>query len=275
MKIDFDFLRIKIGCILINYKMKRGKMAETIKKLIKNIYNKIINSKISILIYGFLLGLLVVFILNIFQQNINITKRTKLFEQIDYFYQTWLDYQEFTGKELHDLWNDKFHDVEYRLDGNPKNNEQDCSSAIYWFLKDLNANFAFCKVQVLYDRLNIIAKKRASIKEVISGDLIIMYVDSNWHIGLVEGTRKNKNLVKYMDVNILSDGAGYKQITLNSYMVKGIYPVTFELWIDDLLRNVKRTKDIHIIVESEKIKEIKEVPKINKKETLVSEEIKK
>jgi hypothetical protein len=253
MEMTIDFLFLKYGLIFLNYKIKGKKMLEKIKQ--------VLSSKVSILIYGILIGTIMLFLINtsVKEKNESEIKRTKLFEQIEYFYQTWLDYQELKGINHHSLWNKKFHDIEYRLDGNPKNNEHDCSSAIYWYLTELKANFSFCKVQTLYERLNFMVSKRVNIKEVKAGDLIIIYVDSNWHIGLVEGKREKKNIVKYMDVNIAYDGAGYKQVTLNSSIVKGVFPVTFELWIGDLLRNVKKAKDLHIIIESEKIKEIKEV----------------
>lgn len=191
--------------------------------------------------------------------------------QLEYYVSTLDAYRKLTGEEIHDMWNKKYHDTKYKWDGNSKYNEYDCTSAVYWFLKDLKSNFQLMSVKQLESKLNQSSYKRKSYNEVQVGDLIVFYVNSsNWHIGIVDGKGGDGqgNLkIKYCAMDVVSTGAAYGQISFGSSIVKGIYPMTLDLWIGDLLKKYGIGKeDQPVITKNVELK--KEVVKIQKQKDI-------
>jgi hypothetical protein len=135
------------------------------------------------------------------------------------------------------MWNEKYHEAAYQLNGDAKYNKYDCTSSIYWILKDLKSNFPLLAVADMQKYLEIVSSKRKGFYDVQIKDLIVMYVRGAYHIAMVEG--KKGNTIQYLDVNVADDGAGYKTIAFDNAYIKGVYPITFELWIGDLLKNIK------------------------------------
>jgi hypothetical protein len=225
--------------------------------MITNILNEcggFILKYFKFIVLGILAISCISFIVLISSSKLNIN--TQLVKRIDEYYMSWQNYDRVNGKDLHDLWNKKYHDAQYMLNGDAKYNQYDCTSAVYWFLRDFGANFELYNVRELYRRLEFVSKKRNYYKDVKVGDIIIICIKgTNWHVGLVEG--KDKGLIKYMAMEVSSIGASYKQTTFTNNIVKGIYSVTFELWIGDLLKNIKTTQDLHIIIKSQEIEEVK------------------
>lgn len=221
-------------------------MLQKIKELFKY--------RITFLIVGVVICGILFFI---FSEEQRPTSKSSVFKQINYYYYSWQDYRHMSGTELHDQWNKKFHDARYKWDGNSKYNEYDCTSAVYWLFQDLKSNYALSNVEDLFKRLSFVSAKRNSAYEVEVGDLIIIYIGgSNWHVGIVEG--KEGSIIKYMDMDVASIGAGYRQVAFGYNTIRGIYPVTFYLWIGDLFKNIEVSKDMHIVIKSEKIEEVKE-----------------
>jgi len=220
--------------VLINYifsKLGKGKkiMFQKIKDLLKNRLILMIAASV----FGFFI---ITYIINFaFHESLS---KSEVSKQVNYYYYTWADFNRVSGKDLHDLWNKKYHDAIYEWNGNAKYNTYDCTSSIYSVLRDLKSNFQLMSVDDLYNRLMQVSSKRTSYSDVKTRDLIIIYIKERWHVGIVEGKSAN-GMINYMDMNIASSGAGYKQVAFGSGVIKGIFPITFELWLGDLLKNVK------------------------------------
>ncbi len=261
--------------------MKKMNLKLIINKLLIKLAGELMKEKFNKLkrniLFWFISGIVICFItIFIFLSIYNSKPNVEVVKNINKYYATWQKYDRMTGMEIHDLWNKKYHDARYKWDGNSKYNEYDCTSAVYWLFQDLGANYILTNVEELFKRLNFVSKKRYSAYEVKEGDLIIIYVGgTNWHVGIVEG--KEGSIIKYMDMDVASIGAGYRQVSFGHNTIRGIYPVTFELWIGNLLKDVKTTKDMHIIIESQEVKEVeaikeeKSVKEIKRKKEVIKE----
>lgn len=218
------------------------------------------------------MGVIVLLLIVNFAFFIKNSINSSISEKIEYYYTTWNAFRKLSGTELHAMWNNKYHDAFYQWNGDAKYNAYDCTSAVYWLLKDLKSNYTLCTVDDLFNKLNFVSYKRQSFASVETKDLIIIYIKNAWHVGIVEGKSIN-GMINYMDMNIANMGAGYKQAAFGSSIIKGIYPITFELWIGDLLKSLEMTKP----KEEPVIKNIelkKEVSKIErKKETEIEKKI--
>lgn len=168
----------------------------------------------------------------------NVFHRSFISKQVDYYYYTWIEFQRIGSVDLHKKWHTKYHNVVYEMNGDAKYNKYDCTSSVFWFLKDLDSNFPLLKVEELFKTLTRMSVKRQTIREVKPKDLIVIYVDYAWHIGIIEKVFDD-GFIRYIDVNRLSRGVGYKEISFNSPLIRGIFPIPFELWIGDLLKEVK------------------------------------
>jgi len=190
------------------------------------------------LILGILLLTCIAGIIIVSNKYKNISEIAK---QTDYYYYTWADFQNLSAKKLHAMWNEKYHDVTYQLNGDAKYNVYDCTSAIYWIMRDLKSNFTLLPVSDLHKLLDVVSFKRKSFNDVQIKDLIVLYINGAYHIAIIEGKRNEK--IIYMDVNVADNGPGYKTINYNSGYIKGIYPITFALWKGDIDKNVKELKN--------------------------------
>lgn len=204
-------------------------MLEKIKEFFKNK----INLKISISILFIII--LLFCIISAFVRSGGY--KSDVAKQIDYYYYTWSDFKSLSGKSLHEIWNNKYHDSTYQLNGDAKYNQYDCTSSIYWLMKDLKSNFPLMSVNDLQKYLEFVSEKRKGYNDIQTTDLMILYINNAWHIAIVEG--KKNGTIHYMDINTADNGVGYKSIAFDKYTIKGVYPVTFSLWIGNLLYNVK------------------------------------
>jgi hypothetical protein len=168
----------------------------------------------------------------------NSSYKSDIAKQVDYYYFTWSDFKNISGTTLHEKWNQKFHDATYKLNGDAKYNQYDCVSSIYWLLRDLKSNFTLLDVNSLLDELNRKSFRRKNYSEIQIKDLVIICIGNSWHVGIIE-EKKGNGLISYIDVNVGNNGAGYKQVPYNSNIIVGIYPITFTIWIGDLLKNIK------------------------------------
>lgn len=143
-------------------------------------------------------------------------------------------YLSMTPEQLHDVWNKRFNDVEYRL-GSKGWKEFDCSSAETEFWRILGANVLYGNVYEKEDLLKKFSGPCKSIKEVKPGWIIVFKkLENMGHIGVVEKTI-SRNKLKYMDVNIGDDGQGFKTIAFDDYRIQAIYPMSFDYWCGDVL----------------------------------------
>jgi hypothetical protein len=155
-------------------------------------------------------------------------------KKINQFYYSWIEFGRLSGQDVHDMWSEKYYYAEYKLNGNGKENKYDCSSSIFFFLKDLGSNAPFQKVEQTYKTLNIVSRQRVKQSDVKEKDLIILQINNeSWHIGIITKVKGNK--IYYCDLNSM-DGAGFnKSIEFVHYSIKGIYPISFKYWIGNLL----------------------------------------
>lgn len=183
-----------------------------------------------------ILGLLFLFIFSMTYNN------TDMFRSEDYlinkkiskYYTTWTEFQRLTGKDIHQIWVEKYYYVVYQLNGNSKENRYDCFSSLFLLLKSYGANLPLQRVEEFFETLKILSKSRVSLKEVKEKDLIIFKMkDGNWHIGIITKIKGDK--LYYCDVNVL-DGAGYnKIINYGNYAIKGIFPISLKVWMGNIL----------------------------------------
>lgn len=200
-------------------------------------YNRLINKrKLIYLFFNYILGIfgIVGWVLYVQKEY----KPETLSDRITQLEITYSKFKQMTGKQLHILWNDLFFDAEYKLDGKIKENKYDCVSAEWKFFKILGSNVVFENTKLLEMRLNRVTLPHKSIKTVEVGDLIIFKRNELvGHVGIVE--KVNRNLIRYMDMNVLEDGAGYNTITFNDPRISAIYPTTFDFWCGDILYQKK------------------------------------
>ena len=245
---NFDIIRKRFS--FLRKKIFKKLKKRTIKRL-----KKVFKILIFILLYLSIIVFVVYLRDIIFNQNKKITDEKQLSiiaEKINYYYYTWVEFHRLKGKMIHSLWNEKFHNATYELNGQARYNKYDCLSAIYFFLQDRNSNFPLMKVEFLYAHFKNVTEKRKKYKDIKVRDLIIIYVKGNWHIAIVEGKFGNR-MLKYCDVNIKSNGPGYREISFDSRIIKGVYPISFEMWIGNLLKYLKEIESINIklnIIES-------------------------
>jgi hypothetical protein len=184
---------------------------------------------VSYLIIGILVVMLII-------TNFRITG-SPVSKKIDTYYYSWVDFQRLTGKDLHIMWANKFYYATYQLDGNSKSGRYDCFSAPLEVLTGLGANIKLQRVEDFNKTLQEKSKARSSWNEVREKDLIVFRISAdNWHVGWVSKVIGNN--IYYVDMNV-QDGAGLnKMVQFGHYTIKGVYPITLNLWMGDLLKNI-------------------------------------
>ena len=147
--------------------------------------------------------------------------------------------------ELWITWIKLFVDSTYKLDGNPRYNEFDCSSAVIYCLNiAFGANFANENVKALDKRINKLLdlreiELRTKYSSISTKDLIIFHPLSNgsWHCGVI--INKNKGIIQYLDMNGRMDRMGVSEIKWNSGRIRKIVKISFSLWLGKLLSKYK------------------------------------
>jgi len=205
-------------------------MIQQIKSFIKK--HHLIRQHALLLSYSVIIILVVLLIITNFR-----LVGSPVSKKIDTYYYSWMDFQRLTGKDLHLIWANKFYYATYQLDGNAKSGRYDCFSAPLEVLTGLGANIKLQRVEDFNKTLQEKSKARSSWNEVKEKDLIVFRINAdNWHLSWI--TKVVGNKIYYVDMNV-QDGAGLnKMVQFGHYTIKGIYPITLNLWLGDLLKNI-------------------------------------
>jgi hypothetical protein len=205
-------------------------MIQQIKSFVKE--HHIIKQHALLISYSIIIVLVVMLIITNFR-----IVGSPISKKIDTYYYTWVDFQRMTGQDLHILWAKKFYYATYQLDGNAKGGRYDCFSAPLEVLTGFGANIKLQKVEDFNKTLQEKSKARLSWNEVKEKDLIVFRINAdNWHLGIVSKVVGGK--IYYCDMHT-PDGVGLNQmVQFGYYTIKGIYPITLNLWMGDLLKNI-------------------------------------
>lgn len=152
-------------------------------------------------------------------------------------------YKQATKEELIVKWINFFSRSSYKLDGNLRYGQYDCSGALVTYLRfGWNSYVKFESVKQIKTRVEREAKLqriniRRSIKQVKPGDIIIFKPNKRgyWHCGLVYDV-SNGNVL-YMDVNSSAKGMWFGIEKWGSSRISMVFEVTYAYWIGDLLKN--------------------------------------
>lgn len=147
---------------------------------------------------------------------------------------SYLAFQAMHWLDVHDMFLRNLHDKRYKLGGNARNNEFDCSGAIEWVLRLLGANLSPMRTADFYKALQASkAPLRQSLWSVKSKDIIVMKVKGQDHLAWVERI-KNRSIY-YMDMNITGMSHG-QAIKFGDKRIVAIYGINFDFWIGDLFK---------------------------------------
>jgi len=150
-------------------------------------------------------------------------------------------FKNMNGQQLHDVWNQLFFDCEYQLDGKVRKKEFDCVGAETTFWNALGANVEYENTEMKEQRLQRVSKSHASIKTVEIGDIIVFKrAEKYGHIAVIEYMDKQKNRLRYMDMNIIDNGPGYHVIAFNDPRIQAVYPMSFDYFCGNILNKYDR-----------------------------------
>lgn len=173
-------------------------------------------------------------------------KIENLSDTIKELHESYNNFRNMSGRQLHSVWNKLYYDSEYQLDGKVRNNEYDCGTAEANFWRALGANVVYEATLDKEARFLKYGNKHTSVKKVLPGDIIIFKrYQSNGrmfgHIAVVERVRKG--LIRYMDMNAGDNGQGFKTIKFADERINAIYPMSFDYWVGDILYTFGRTEE--------------------------------
>jgi hypothetical protein len=148
-------------------------------------------------------------------------------------------FKSMSGEQLVSVWNQLFHDAEYKMDGKIRENEYDCGTAETKFWKVLGGNVVYENTEMKELRLQRVSQAYTKINDVQIGDIIIFKRDGKYgHIAVIH--RVNKKTLGYMDMNVIDDGPGYNTIAFNDPRIQGVYAMSFDYFCGDILNKFEK-----------------------------------
>lgn len=155
-------------------------------------------------------------------------------EQFTIYKKSFISYNKATKDEKFQRWIKMFSNCTYKIGG-----EYDCLTSILAYLKSWGANIITENIPSLvsrFEKLNALGQLKIKYpREAKEGDIIIFKPNRNniYHCGIIYDIKNN--FIIYMDVNIKLMGMGISDVELNSDKIKGIYEISFSLWLGDFL----------------------------------------
>jgi hypothetical protein len=133
-------------------------------------------------------------------------------------------------------WNKRFDGVKYKLDGNLRYNQLDCSGGIFYYAKFHGGNPDNNSSESTYQQMKRLkCKRRIKFWHVKSGDLAF-FIRKNriGHVSfIIDRVGKKKRLIRCLDINSRSNGMGQKDV---SFWNARVYSPNFSWWVGKKLR---------------------------------------
>lgn len=155
-----------------------------------------------------------------------------------------------TKEELMMKWITLFSDSTYKKGGRVTNNEFDCSSAFWFFLREFGSEAKRETVKEIVNRFESYMslgklKPRKKFEEIDTTDVVVFNpVSGEWHIAIVieTGIGKRCKYIRYMEVTSRVGGWSFSEIEYGSHgssKIYGVYPLPFVYFIGDLLKHLE------------------------------------
>jgi hypothetical protein len=158
-------------------------------------------------------------------------------EKLERLEESFVRYKKMTEWSHRVNWYKFFRHIKYRLNGNIRYNELDCSGGVWYNATKIGGNPDNNSSESTYQQMKKLkCQRRWKARHVKAGDLIFFYRNGVIaHVGLVIArVGKWKTIIRYLDINSISNGPSQKETRFNNS--KRIYSPNFKWWVGKKLR---------------------------------------